>query len=199
MTDQSLSKQFESAFRILASQCGNGEQIEPWRYQLYLRVFKQAGFDVGLAGIQKELLNRDSRAPMPSPRKLLSLGLSVTEQDETCPQAIADRMVGAVAKFGHTNLEEAKAYIGPIGWRVIQRQGGWRTVCETMQADKVGVYRSQWQKSVFSELDKFAEELVNRAISGSIAEKKALDPASSAKKELDGLVKMITDKKKTED
>lgn len=45
-------------------------------------------------------------------------------------QEIAARITGAIAKFGWCNAREAEAFIGPVGWGIVQRQGGWSYICE---------------------------------------------------------------------
>lgn len=45
---------------------------------------------------------------------------------------IAGRICGAVPKFGWCNGKDAEAFIGPIGWQIVQRQGGWTHLCENL-------------------------------------------------------------------
>lgn len=45
---------------------------------------------------------------------------------------IAARICAAVPKYGYCNGPEARAFIGDIGWEVVQRQGGWSYICENL-------------------------------------------------------------------
>lgn len=49
---------------------------------------------------------------------------------EAKAREIAARICAAVPKFGWNNGSEARAFIGPEGWDVVQRQGGWQHLCE---------------------------------------------------------------------
>lgn len=49
---------------------------------------------------------------------------------ETQAREIASRIVGGIAKHGWCNGREAEADIGPIGWQLVQRYGGWSRLCQ---------------------------------------------------------------------
>lgn len=49
---------------------------------------------------------------------------------EARAREIASRIVGAIPKFGWCNSKEAQVFIGPIGWALVQRSGGWSYLCE---------------------------------------------------------------------
>jgi hypothetical protein len=51
---------------------------------------------------------------------------------EAQAREIAARIVGAVSQFGWNGGKEARAFIGPEGWDVVQRQGGWSHICENL-------------------------------------------------------------------
>lgn len=55
--------------------------------------------------------------------------------DETKGRLAAARALEAVSKFGYSNPVEAKEYIGELGWKAIQRFGGWTYVCENLGVD----------------------------------------------------------------
>lgn len=44
----------------------------------------------------------------------------------------AARICAAVPKFGWNNSKDAEKFIGPEGWEVVKRQGGWSYLCESM-------------------------------------------------------------------
>jgi len=47
----------------------------------------------------------------------------------------ANRIREGIVKFGFWRLEEAKTFIGDVGWAVVQRCGGWQYVCENHGVD----------------------------------------------------------------
>jgi hypothetical protein len=50
--------------------------------------------------------------------------------DESVAKESAARIVAAIPKFGWCNREDAKAFIGEVGWAVVEKQGGWQYICE---------------------------------------------------------------------
>jgi len=48
----------------------------------------------------------------------------------------------AVARFGWPNGKDARAHIGELGWKVVERFGGWTTVCDQADSDG-GILRAQ--------------------------------------------------------
>lgn len=51
---------------------------------------------------------------------------------ETQARETAGRIVGCVSKYGWNNGRAARNEIGPEGWAVIERQGGWAHICENL-------------------------------------------------------------------
>ena len=49
--------------------------------------------------------------------------------DEEIGQATVARIEKAITKFGYNNIEDAKAFLGPIGWKTVGDLGGWLAVC----------------------------------------------------------------------
>ena len=53
---------------------------------------------------------------------------------EASPDAVANEVASrirqAISKFGWPNPEDAKVYIGELGWKVVERSGGWTYLCE---------------------------------------------------------------------
>lgn len=43
---------------------------------------------------------------------------------------VAARISGAIVNYGYNNAREAAEFIGPMGWDVVQKQGGWSYLCE---------------------------------------------------------------------
>jgi len=58
--------------------------------------------------------------------------VSPTLDSDTKGKLAASRVIESVSKFGYTNPEEAKNYIGELGWKAVQRFGGWQYICENL-------------------------------------------------------------------
>lgn len=60
-------------------------------------------------------------------------------QPEMSPEAmgneVASRIRAAITKFGWCNPNDAKNYIGDLGWKVVERSGGWQYICENHGVD----------------------------------------------------------------
>lgn len=93
-----------------------------------------------LAGIEPEKIGqalieyrrdpRNTRFPMPAQIRAL-IQPPAPNADEIAKE-IAARVIGAVARFGWPNPNDARAHIGEIGWRNIQKLGGWTFICENL-------------------------------------------------------------------
>lgn len=80
--------------------------------------------------------------PMPSDirDKIKPLSLS----DDTLAIEAVARIVQSLSRFGGYRGEDAKAYIGELGWEVVKRQGGWTELCTNVGVDSpVGVFQAQ--------------------------------------------------------
>lgn len=49
---------------------------------------------------------------------------------DTLANETASRIRSAITKFGWPNPEGAKEYIGDLGWKIVERNGGWLSLCE---------------------------------------------------------------------
>lgn len=80
-------------------------------------------------------LNDGGNKYFPSPAQLKPyLEPKASSRDQALE--IAQRCFGAIKKFGYNKPNEAKDYIGEVGWRLIQNRGGWYFHCtEIMERD----------------------------------------------------------------
>lgn len=77
----------------------------------------------------KNTLNRH-----PSPAELRNMVCPVPEAKALAIEA-ATRVTQAVSKFGWCDGTGARAFIGELGWRAVQRIGGWQYLCENLGAE----------------------------------------------------------------
>jgi hypothetical protein len=79
--------------------------------------------------------------PMPADiKKILSAG--EMSGDYIAIEA-ASKIVEAMSKFGWTNPEKAKEFMGAIAWEVVKREGGWAALCERTNNDDLPILRAQ--------------------------------------------------------
>lgn len=70
---------------------------------------------------------KQHRFPLPAEIRAI---VSPEVDADSAAREIAARITAAIPKFGYTNRQAAKEYIGEIGWQVVERQGGWPYLCE---------------------------------------------------------------------
>jgi hypothetical protein len=56
---------------------------------------------------------------------------------------IANQIVGAISRIGPYRSEDAKTYLGEIGWAVVCLRGGWQEVCNVESNDQIGILTAQ--------------------------------------------------------
>lgn len=83
-----------------------------------------------------------------------------SQADET-----ASRIRNAITKFGWTSPDRAREYLGELAWSVIERQGGWKYICENhgLLLDP-GVYHAQTKNSVKAALESSAKGLFDQPV-----------------------------------
>lgn len=71
-----------------------------------------------------------------------------------CPEMSADQLaleasnkiIEAMARFGWTNLDKAREFMGEIAWGVVVREGGWAQLCERAKNDDLPILKAQWRE-----------------------------------------------------
>ena len=56
------------------------------------------------------------------------------------------RIVQAVANIGPYRTEDARAFVGELGWFVVTREGGWQNVCQVLTEENIGALKAQWRQ-----------------------------------------------------
>lgn len=101
--------------------------------QVMLRVYDRAvepfGYEracVALEKIAQEIKNWQ----MPTPQQLIEK-MESRPSKISLANEIAGKIFEAVDKFGWSNSQGAKSFVGDIGWKVVNSFGGWMTICES--------------------------------------------------------------------
>lgn len=48
---------------------------------------------------------------------------------------LAGAIIGAISAYGHNQVKEVKEYLGPKGWHVVERFGGWSNLCQIKNSE----------------------------------------------------------------
>lgn len=65
-------------------------------------------------------------------------------------QEIANRCFGAIRRFGYTKPQQARAFIGELGWRLIERRGGWVHHCQNTMESDIPILTAQFRDAISS-------------------------------------------------
>lgn len=67
------------------------------------------------------------------------------ELGDDLAQEVAGLIIKSISRFGHFNPLCAKEFIGDWGWLVVERLGGWSTICKTKE-DQLSFLRNDARK-----------------------------------------------------
>lgn len=87
--------------------------------------------------------HRRKQAPFPAEIRNM---LHPIELDEDEAREAAARIIAGVSKFGWPNQTAAREFIGELGWCVVERQGGWQTICAELTDENVGMLQAQFRE-----------------------------------------------------
>lgn len=119
-----------------------GTMLTPNRLSMYAEDLDDLELDE--IGRAIKLIRRDPAQnffPLPSKIRECIKGNARDEALEA-----SNRIVQAMGKFGWTNPEGARAFIGELGWRVVEREGGWQGLCQRTTDDALPTFKAQWRE-----------------------------------------------------
>lgn len=82
-------------------------------------------------------------APLPSQIRAL---IQEPVDNHTLALNTVSRIIECLSKIGPYNQTAVQEYVGPIGWRIIENEGGWNSLCESVNYENIGIYRAQWKQ-----------------------------------------------------
>lgn len=133
---------------IIATSAYYQFELKPQVITMYANDLEDLPLERVLSGYKKWRLNpKNTRHPLPAQIRAL-FGETVTDEDKA--RDATARIVSAISQFGYTNPQGAKDYIGALGWKVIERQGGWSVICERTKNDELPTYQAQWMRYAIS-------------------------------------------------
>jgi len=95
--------------------------------------------------IEHIIVNRKTRDPFPSVKEIIEIMSPQLNDDNEAVEA-GSRIVQAVSRFGYSNPGDAHNFIGDLGWRIVERFGGWGSICQSMTPDNTSFMLSQFVK-----------------------------------------------------
>lgn len=136
-------RDFIARLTALAAMCGF--TLTPELIALYDRNLCASGYPKLVMALDYVIVNRKSRDPFPSIKEIRDLVAPESDPEVEAIEA-AGRIVQAVTRVGPYQTEKAREFIGELGWLVVQREGGWQTVCQILTDDNIGILKAQWRQ-----------------------------------------------------
>ena len=100
------------------------------KLKLYAEVLQSESVEK-LAEAFKHFRHKPGQKFLPMPADILAFCNPKGDPDSDAREAAA-RIVQAVGKFGYMQGSAASKFIGSLGWRVVERIGGWQYLCENL-------------------------------------------------------------------
>lgn len=120
--------------------------LSPTILELYDTNLRRLGYQALCNAIDQVIIRRKSRDPFPSISEIAGIIEPSTDPELEAIEA-ANRIVEAITRYGYTNPERAKEFIGELGWRVVTREGGWENICRSVQSyDALSTHKAQWRQ-----------------------------------------------------
>lgn len=164
---------FISKFVLLAEMCG--KSLSEDLVAMYEKSLSQLGYEKLSYVIEQIILERGDRDPFPSIRTIREKVVPTPSAESEAIDA-ANRISEAMAKYGYGRREEAKQFIGELGWLIVQRQGGWENLCENTLTTQMPTLRAQWRE--------LGKTLWQKAKDGTLHEAPALPESTNPEKVL---------------
>jgi hypothetical protein len=144
---------FATQLFALAKLCGM--ELDKTILNLYDEALSPLGYERICSAINHVIIRRKSRDPFPSIQEIRSIIVPEKKPDHEAVEAAA-RIIQAVSKFGWCNGFQARQFIGELGWRLVERFGGWTQLCESMTRDNVAALQAQFRNLAKAQIERAA-------------------------------------------
>lgn len=84
--------------------------------------------------------------------------------DAALADAAVSRIIQAVSAIGPYRHDDAKEFVGELGWRVVKQYAGWEELCKSLGEDTpVGVFKSQALKTALMVIERSRAGVLSNA------------------------------------
>lgn len=139
--------EFHQLLNVMAA--NSRVQLTQTMLKIYDKAVEPFGYERACKALEKLMLETKVWQ-MPTPKALID---SIDSRPSRIAEAneVAGRIIQSVSKFGWSSPEQARQYIGELGWSVVQRFGGWGYLCEGLgMSIDVSSTRAQMRDSALS-------------------------------------------------
>lgn len=143
-------REFCERLAALAKLTGFEEQLSPTIIGLYDKTLSKAlGYELAIKAIDRIIVTRRGKDRFPSVADIIDVAKPKVDDTHKAVEA-ANRVIQAIADFGYPNAKAARAFIGEVGWYIVEKSGGWLKLCESMKESQLGTYRAQFRELALS-------------------------------------------------
>lgn len=121
-----------------------GTTLSDQRLQLYADLLSDIPFPV-LTEAARAIMRDPNIRQFPLPAQIREKAMPGANPEHEAIEAV-NRIVEAMNRFGWPDPTGARAFIGELGWMVVERSGGWSLLCEGVTMDQLPSYRAQWRE-----------------------------------------------------
>lgn len=140
-------KSFLCKLALLAKVCG--VTLTPDLVELFDRGLRRFGYEAAGAAVERHTIERRGVDRFPSIADLARLIVpSVSDEDQAVEAA--GRVIQAIDKFGWNNQREAEQFCGEVAWYVVNRNGGWVSLCEGALSRNIPTMKAQFREMALS-------------------------------------------------
>ena len=123
-------------------------------FESYDKALSCYGYIKACRAVDTAMSRSNSRSPFPSIQDLISYIDPKIDPDSEAIEA-ANLVIQAISKFGPYRTDEFRKFVGELGWRIVERNGGVEQVCSISNED-LNNCRAQWTKLAVSQLLRYA-------------------------------------------
>lgn len=121
-----------------------GIEISKVTLRMYHKILKKYGLGRVNQALDEVFAELAPGQKFPTAKQIIERFAPVLDDDSQAREAAA-RIIAAASKFGSYRHDEAKGFIGDLGWYVVTMQGGWSTVCSQLTYDNKPTLQAQWR------------------------------------------------------
>jgi hypothetical protein len=176
-------------------------ELDDFEAELIADDLKEIGWEFVNASLSDFLKSMRSGDKFPSINELRAKSArikGIPDDGSEDPRQLAEKCWSAISRFGYPNPDLAKKFVGPIGWKMIERQGGWVSFCASAgDENQKSFLIPQWTKSLEQDAERVRLQKVLGELPPGTRPLELEDP--SQRERLDGLVQGLVVSKSSDE
>jgi len=127
-------------------------QMKDEIFEMYVQDVEDLDFDLVVRELGAYRRNpKHFRPPLPAHIRA-ALDSGSIDPDIAARESVS-LLLSAITKFGYIGHDQAKEYVGELGWLVVERHGGWSRLCQQMGASiDPNIFQAQARELIKSQI-----------------------------------------------